>query len=312
MRTGGPKGKCYPAVQAGCVVMVLMKKVKRDYWRPKDEISGALDDDLLKAKSWNKKLHDYEANMPDRWGHSGYKELYPEEFETVVISKILPMGKNLSPELAGGDDPPQFSHLLFPPPPPGLGHTYSNFLSSLFECAPSCSEALRLPPELVSLGLVKGAPDQQPTPGHPPRPEGHRTQRTRPRKTLTLFSPYVSAVPVLSTGRGCQAPLPQTSVSWAATLRCLHALPREPAEETNAFPARLSPFLRLVGHCKVTWSGRFSQLHSRTANSGGSCLSCPTARTSPSPAKACLLASFVLSCSAQRGLDLDGQTALLG
>ena len=57
---------------------------------------------------------------------------------------------------------------------------------------------------------------------------------------------------------------------------------------------------------------RFSQLHSRTANSGGSCLSCPTARTSPSPAKACLLASFVLSCSAQRGLDLDGQTALLG
>ncbi|XP_037697359.1 uncharacterized protein NKAPD1 isoform X2 [Choloepus didactylus] len=55
---------------------------QRDYWRPKHEISGTLEDDFLKAKSWNKKLYDYEANMPDRWGHSGYKELYPEEFET--------------------------------------------------------------------------------------------------------------------------------------------------------------------------------------------------------------------------------------
>ena len=39
---------------------------KRDYWRPKNEICGALDDGFLKAKSWNKKLYDYEANMPDR------------------------------------------------------------------------------------------------------------------------------------------------------------------------------------------------------------------------------------------------------
>nr|KAF6438384.1 NKAP domain containing 1 [Molossus molossus] len=28
MLTGETKGKCYPAVQVGCVVMVLMKKVK--------------------------------------------------------------------------------------------------------------------------------------------------------------------------------------------------------------------------------------------------------------------------------------------
>lgn len=40
---------------------------QRDYWRPKNEISGALEDDFLKAKSWNKKLYDYEANMPDRF-----------------------------------------------------------------------------------------------------------------------------------------------------------------------------------------------------------------------------------------------------
>ncbi|EHB08827.1 hypothetical protein GW7_12279 [Heterocephalus glaber] len=54
---------------------------QRECWRPKTEISGTLEDDFLKAKSWNKKLYDYEANMPERWGHSGYKELYPEEFE---------------------------------------------------------------------------------------------------------------------------------------------------------------------------------------------------------------------------------------
>ena len=40
---------------------------QRDYWRPKNEISGVLDDDFLKAKSWNKKLYNYEANMPDRF-----------------------------------------------------------------------------------------------------------------------------------------------------------------------------------------------------------------------------------------------------
>ncbi|XP_060036053.1 uncharacterized protein NKAPD1 isoform X3 [Erinaceus europaeus] len=38
---------------------------QRDYWRPRNEISGTLTDDFLKAKSWNKKLYDCEANMPD-------------------------------------------------------------------------------------------------------------------------------------------------------------------------------------------------------------------------------------------------------
>eukprot|EP00069_Balaena_mysticetus_P019125 bmy_11904T0 len=72
---------------------------QRDYWRPKNEISGALDDDFLKAKSWNKKLHDYEANMPDRWGHSGYKELYPEEFETDSSDQQdITNGKKTSPQ----------------------------------------------------------------------------------------------------------------------------------------------------------------------------------------------------------------------
>ncbi|XP_060643061.2 uncharacterized protein NKAPD1 [Anolis sagrei] len=45
-------------------------------------MSAAVDEDLRHARYWNKKLYEYEANMPDRWGHSGYRELYPEEFDT--------------------------------------------------------------------------------------------------------------------------------------------------------------------------------------------------------------------------------------
>lgn len=73
---------------------------QRDYWRPKNEICGALDDGFLKAKSWNKKLYGYEANMPDRWGHSGYKELYPEEFETDSSDQQdITNGKKTSPQV---------------------------------------------------------------------------------------------------------------------------------------------------------------------------------------------------------------------
>ncbi|XP_036921481.1 uncharacterized protein NKAPD1 isoform X2 [Sturnira hondurensis] len=72
---------------------------QRDNWRPRNEISGALEDDFLKAKSWNKKLYDYEANMPDRWGHSGYKELYPEEFETDSDQQDITNGKKRSPQV---------------------------------------------------------------------------------------------------------------------------------------------------------------------------------------------------------------------
>ncbi|XP_004585119.1 uncharacterized protein NKAPD1 isoform X1 [Ochotona princeps] len=72
----------------------------REYWKPKNEISGTLEDDFLKAKSWNKKLYDYEANMPDRWGHSGYKELYPEEFETDSSDhQDITNGKKASPQV---------------------------------------------------------------------------------------------------------------------------------------------------------------------------------------------------------------------
>uniref|UniRef100_A0A8D0H0I9 NKAP domain containing 1 n=1 Tax=Sphenodon punctatus TaxID=8508 RepID=A0A8D0H0I9_SPHPU len=57
---------------------------QRADWKAKniDSISMTMEDDLLRARYWNKKLYDCEANMPDRWGHSGYKELYPEEFDS--------------------------------------------------------------------------------------------------------------------------------------------------------------------------------------------------------------------------------------
>ncbi|RVE64988.1 hypothetical protein OJAV_G00131300 [Oryzias javanicus] len=38
--------------------------------------------DDREARYWTRKLYEFEAGDPDRWGHSGFKELYPEEFES--------------------------------------------------------------------------------------------------------------------------------------------------------------------------------------------------------------------------------------
>ncbi|KAI7800686.1 NKAP domain containing 1 [Triplophysa rosa] len=38
--------------------------------------------DEKEAKYWTRKLYEFESNDPDRWGHSGFKELYPEEFQS--------------------------------------------------------------------------------------------------------------------------------------------------------------------------------------------------------------------------------------
>uniref|UniRef100_A0A8C6YX16 NKAP domain containing 1 n=1 Tax=Nothoprocta perdicaria TaxID=30464 RepID=A0A8C6YX16_NOTPE len=55
----------------------------RPDWRTRNShFLDPIEDDLLRARSWNRKLYECEANLPDRWGHSGYKELYPEEFDT--------------------------------------------------------------------------------------------------------------------------------------------------------------------------------------------------------------------------------------
>lgn len=95
----GTKRKMLPSSSSRMRSDGFDEESQRDYWRPKNEISGALEDDFLKAKSWNKKLYDYEANMPDRWGHSGYKELYPEEFETDSSDQQdITNGKKTSPQ----------------------------------------------------------------------------------------------------------------------------------------------------------------------------------------------------------------------
>lgn len=43
---------------------------------------GVSEHDDRDAKYWTRQLYEFEANDPDRWGHSGYKELYPEEFNS--------------------------------------------------------------------------------------------------------------------------------------------------------------------------------------------------------------------------------------
>ncbi|KAM3875123.1 uncharacterized protein NKAPD1 [Diretmus argenteus] len=39
------------------------------------------------GRYWTRKLYEFEAGDPDRWGHSGFKELYPEEFESAGGTK---------------------------------------------------------------------------------------------------------------------------------------------------------------------------------------------------------------------------------
>ncbi|XP_076969050.1 uncharacterized protein NKAPD1 isoform X2 [Tamandua tetradactyla] len=95
----GTKRKVLPSSSSRMRSDGFDEESQRDYWRTKHEISGTLEDDFLKAKSWNKKLYDYEANMPDRWGHSGYKELYPEEFETDSDQQDIINGRKTSPQL---------------------------------------------------------------------------------------------------------------------------------------------------------------------------------------------------------------------
>ncbi|XP_004709024.1 uncharacterized protein NKAPD1 isoform X2 [Echinops telfairi] len=95
----GTKRKMLPSSSSRMRSDGFDEESQRDYWRPRHEVSGTLEDDFLKAKSWNRKLYDYEANMPDRWGHSGYKELYPEEFETDSDHRDITNGQRTSPQV---------------------------------------------------------------------------------------------------------------------------------------------------------------------------------------------------------------------
>ncbi|XP_072342690.1 uncharacterized protein NKAPD1 isoform X1 [Scyliorhinus torazame] len=49
--------------------------------------------DDREVRYWTKKLYEVEASDPNRWGHSGYKELYPEEFESESDQKDSSEGR---------------------------------------------------------------------------------------------------------------------------------------------------------------------------------------------------------------------------
>ncbi|XP_056229485.1 NKAP domain containing 1 [Seriola aureovittata] len=58
----------------------------RDLSRGRERVS---EHDDREARYWSRKLYEFEAKDPDRWGHSGFKELYPEEFESDRATKKL-------------------------------------------------------------------------------------------------------------------------------------------------------------------------------------------------------------------------------
>ncbi|XP_041427333.1 uncharacterized protein NKAPD1 isoform X2 [Xenopus laevis] len=57
-------------------------QVSQEQVKSGEDTAVILRQDALSIRAWNKKYSECEANIPDRWGHSGYKELYPEEFDT--------------------------------------------------------------------------------------------------------------------------------------------------------------------------------------------------------------------------------------
>uniref|UniRef100_A0A3Q0RHX5 NKAP domain containing 1 n=1 Tax=Amphilophus citrinellus TaxID=61819 RepID=A0A3Q0RHX5_AMPCI len=59
---------------------------RRDFSRSRERAS---EHDDRETRYWTRKLYEFEANDPDRWGHSGFKELYPEEFEKSSATKKI-------------------------------------------------------------------------------------------------------------------------------------------------------------------------------------------------------------------------------
>ncbi|XP_041851815.1 uncharacterized protein NKAPD1 isoform X2 [Melanotaenia boesemani] len=51
--------------------------------------------DNKEARYWTRKLYEFEAGDPDRWGHSGFKEMYPEEFESDGEKRCTMKKKNI-------------------------------------------------------------------------------------------------------------------------------------------------------------------------------------------------------------------------
>ncbi|GAB6033140.1 hypothetical protein CHUAL_012747 [Chamberlinius hualienensis] len=85
-------------IEQGLTMMVtddaIRNRLRMDSYKTSDR-SGRRDTDATKLQKqkeaaresrkgnyWSRKLMEAEENDPDRWGHSGYRELYPEEFKS--------------------------------------------------------------------------------------------------------------------------------------------------------------------------------------------------------------------------------------
>lgn len=71
------QSSCHSHTNRGHMHCDRLGSESRDRSGSQERSSGQ---DDREARYWSRKLYEFEANDPDRWGHSGFKELYPEEF----------------------------------------------------------------------------------------------------------------------------------------------------------------------------------------------------------------------------------------
>ncbi|XP_018081414.1 uncharacterized protein NKAPD1 isoform X2 [Xenopus laevis] len=78
----------------------LDAQVSQEHVKSGADTAVTLRQDASSIRAWNKKYSECEAGIPDRWGHSGYKELYPEEFDTDCVEEKTPKRKTNGQEKA--------------------------------------------------------------------------------------------------------------------------------------------------------------------------------------------------------------------
>ncbi|KAF6105111.1 hypothetical protein HJG60_013840 [Phyllostomus discolor] len=97
MLTGEPKGKCYPAVQAECVVMVLMKKVKETIGGQGMKFLGHWKMIFLRLNPGTRSYMIMKLTCQTDGVTVVIKNYTLKNLKQTVISKILPMGKKDPP-----------------------------------------------------------------------------------------------------------------------------------------------------------------------------------------------------------------------
>lgn len=97
MLTGEPKGKCYPAVQAGCAVMVLMKKVKETTGGQRMKFVEHWMMVFLRLNPGTRSYMIMKLTCQTDGATVDIKSYTLKNLKQTVISKILPMGKKHLP-----------------------------------------------------------------------------------------------------------------------------------------------------------------------------------------------------------------------